>query len=118
MMVIRKDFIMAKTLLQVRTEETDKEEAGRILEELGTNISAVVNMLIKQIILTKSIPFEVSLPVSYTDENKIAEVKATMAMEHMPLREEDIKLLGRYQNSDDKESIRQDVICHYWEEQA
>lgn len=28
-----------------------------ILEQLGTNLSSVVNMLLKQIIMTKSIPF-------------------------------------------------------------
>jgi len=49
------------TYLQVRTNESDKEEAAKILAELGTTTSAVVNMLLKQIILTKSIPFEVKL---------------------------------------------------------
>ena len=51
---------MAKTFLQVRTDERDKEQASVILEELGTNLSSVVNMLLKQIIMTKSIPFEVN----------------------------------------------------------
>lgn len=42
---------MANTsLLQVRTSAADKEKAFAILEKLGTNLSAVVNMLIKQII--------------------------------------------------------------------
>ena len=50
---------MAKTYIQVRAEEADKEKASEILDELGTNLSAVVNMLLKQIIMTKSIPFEV-----------------------------------------------------------
>lgn len=44
---------MAKTFLQVRTDERDKEQASVILEELGTNLSSVVNMLLKQIIMTK-----------------------------------------------------------------
>jgi len=48
-------------LLQVRTNEADKQEAARILSELGTTTSAVVNMLLKQIIITKSIPFEIKL---------------------------------------------------------
>lgn len=50
---------MEKTFLQVRTDTKDKEQASAILEELGTNLSSVVNMLLKQIILTKSIPFEI-----------------------------------------------------------
>ena len=40
---------MAKTFLQVRTDERDKEQASVILEQLGTNLSSVVNMLLKQI---------------------------------------------------------------------
>mgnify|MGYP001117256941 FL=1 len=53
---------MANTsLLQVRTSAEDKEKASEILEKLGTNLSAVVNMMIKQIILTEGIPFEVKI---------------------------------------------------------
>ena len=52
---------MSKTYIQVRAEENDKELASEILEKLGTNLSTVVNMLLKQIIMTKSIPFEVKL---------------------------------------------------------
>lgn len=56
------------TYLQVRTNEADKEAAGRILEQLGTNFSSVINMLLKQIVLTKSIPFDIKLP----DNNPVA----------------------------------------------
>ena len=59
---------MEKTFLQVRTNPSDKEQASAILEELGTNLSAVVNMLLKQIILTKGIPFDVKMPQAYTAE--------------------------------------------------
>ncbi len=52
---------MTNTFLQVRVDEKDKEKAAEILEHLGTNLSAVVNMLIKQIIMTRSIPFEIKL---------------------------------------------------------
>ncbi len=57
---------MATTFLQVRVDEKDKEKAAEILEQLGTNLSAVVNMMIKQIILTKSIPFEIRLKTDTT----------------------------------------------------
>lgn len=87
---------MAKTFLQVRTEEKDKEQASIILEELGTNLSSVVNMLLKQIILTKSIPFEIKPPHRYTMEEELSEVSASMAMEQMPLDKEDIELLQQY----------------------
>ena len=52
---------MSDTFIQVRTNEEDKEKAAAILAELGTNTSAVVNMLLKQIIRTRSIPFEIKL---------------------------------------------------------
>lgn len=84
---------MEKTFLQVRTEAKDKEQASVILEELGTNLSSVVNMLLKQIILTKSIPFEIKIPHMYTSEEQISEVDASMAMEQMPLDKSVIELL-------------------------
>jgi len=65
---------MADTFLQVRTNEADKIAASRILEELGTNTSAVVNMLLKQIILTKSIPFEVKLETE-KEEKRICDFR-------------------------------------------
>ncbi|MBR0410400.1 MAG: type II toxin-antitoxin system RelB/DinJ family antitoxin [Eubacterium sp.] len=52
---------MANSFLQVRVDESDKEKASRILDHLGTNLSTVVNMLIKQIIITESIPFEIKM---------------------------------------------------------
>lgn len=52
---------MANSFLQVRVNEEDKEKASRILDGLGTNLSSVVNMLIKQIIITESIPFDIKL---------------------------------------------------------
>ncbi len=79
---------MAKTFLQVRTDERDKEQASVILEELGTNLSSVVNMLLKQIIMTKSIPFEVKMPQAYTEQEKAEEVKVSMEMERLTLTEE------------------------------
>lgn len=93
---------MANTsLLQVRTSSEDKEKASEILEKLGTNLSAVVNMMIKQIILTESIPFEVKINHSaYSTAEAIKEVEATMAFEGMDLNEEDIRMLRAYRNGE------------------
>nr|WP_294464958.1 type II toxin-antitoxin system RelB/DinJ family antitoxin [uncultured Sellimonas sp.] len=106
---------MAKTFLQVRTEERDKEQASVILEELGTNLSSVVNMLLKQIIMTKSIPFEVKMPQAYTEQEKMAEVQASMEMEHLTLTEEDLKLLGQYRKAADKDKFREKILAEYTE---
>ena len=108
-------IFMEKTFLQVRTDAKDKEQASVILEELGTNLSSVVNMLLKQIILTKSIPFEIKIPRLYTSEEQVSEVSASMAMEQMPLDREDIKLLKEYQKTKDKDTIRQQILENYKE---
>lgn len=109
---------MDKTFLQVRTDKSDKEKASDILESLGTNLSSVVNMLLKQIIITKSIPFEVKMPSNYSINEITEEVKASMAMENMQLSDDDIHLLKIYQASIDteKESIRDQLIAKYTEE--
>lgn len=93
---------MANTsLLQVRTDPKDRERAAAILEALGTNLSAVVNMLLKQIIITESIPFEIKLThPAYSIEETIEETKATMAMEAMALTEDEVKTLASYANGE------------------
>ncbi|WMJ75737.1 MULTISPECIES: type II toxin-antitoxin system RelB/DinJ family antitoxin [unclassified Sedimentibacter] len=109
---------MSKTYIQVRAEESDKELASEILEKLGTNLSTVVNMLLKQIIMTKSIPFEVKLnETSYAEDEAVSEIVATLAMENMNLTKEDILLLKEYRN--DKSSadkIRKKIISEYTKE--
>lgn len=109
---------MSKTYIQVRAEENDKELASEILEKLGTNLSTVVNMLLKQIIMTKSIPFEVKLNESnYTEDETIAEINATLAMENMNLTKEDILLLKEYRsNKEVAEDIRKKIISEYSKE--
>lgn len=45
-----------------RVEPDVKEQAEKVMAELGVPASVVINMLYKQIILTKSIPFSLSVP--------------------------------------------------------
>lgn len=108
---------MEKSFLQVRTDKKDKEQAVEILESLGTNISSVVNMLLKQIIMTKSIPFEVKVPEEYSMDEIVEEVQASMTMENMPLTKDDIQLLKVYQSAtnDEKDRIRNQLIAEYTE---
>lgn len=93
---------MANTsLLQVRTSVEDKEKASEILEKLGTNLSAVVNMMIKQIIITESIPFEVKMKHSvYSPSEAVKEVEATMAFEDMDLTNDEDQMLYTYKNGE------------------
>lgn len=48
--------------LLARVEPEIKKEAESIMSKLGVSASVVINMLYKQIIMTKSIPFPLSLP--------------------------------------------------------
>lgn len=45
-----------------RVEPNVKEQAEAIMAQLGVPASVVINMLYKQIIMTKSIPFSLSVP--------------------------------------------------------
>lgn len=89
------------TFVQFRTTEEDKRQAAEILDSLGTNLSTVFNMLLKQIILTRGIPFEIKLPQSVTKKDiqrgQLENVAATMRIEGMPLDEWEEDILRQYQ---------------------
>ena len=68
----------ADSYLQVRVDNNDKKLAAEILEGLGTNLSSVVNMLLKQIILTKGIPFDVRQVNTHTKQELLLELKKVL----------------------------------------
>lgn len=47
-----------------RVEPDVKEQAENIMNMLGVPVSTVINMLYKQIIMTRSIPFSLSIPTA------------------------------------------------------
>lgn len=47
-----------------RVEPDGKDQAEAIMAKLGVPVSTVINMLYKQIIMTRSIPFSLSLVMS------------------------------------------------------
>ena len=100
------------SLLQVRTSAEDKEKASEILEKLGTNLLAVVNMMIKQIILTEGIPFEIKMSyLAYSKTEAVKEVEATMAFEGMELTEDDLQILYAYKNGETaRDELRHRII--------
>lgn len=53
---------MATTLLQVRVEDTLKEEAGKVFENLGIDTSTAVRMFLKRAVMENGIPFRMTLP--------------------------------------------------------
>lgn len=67
--------------VMARVEPDVKEQAEAVLERLGIPASTVINMLYKQIILTRSIPFSLTLPSTplARDEMDTATFDAMMA---------------------------------------
>ena len=56
------------TLLNVRIDSETKKETVEILDTLGLTISQAISAYFRQIILTKSIPFELKVPNKETVE--------------------------------------------------
>lgn len=55
----------AKTAnVMARVEPNVKEQAEEIMDMLGIPVSVVINTLYKQIIMTRSIPFSLSVPTA------------------------------------------------------
>jgi len=50
---------MNSTKMSIGTDKELKEEAQRILESMGINLTTYVNMALTQLVNTNSIPFEV-----------------------------------------------------------
>ena len=48
--------------INVNVDDKVKEQAKEVLDYLGTNFTDVINMLLRQIILTGSISFEIKTP--------------------------------------------------------
>ncbi|MDR2888846.1 MAG: type II toxin-antitoxin system RelB/DinJ family antitoxin [Lachnospiraceae bacterium] len=56
-------MIMPKTSsIYTRVEPEIKEQAERILTQLGIPVANAINLFLHQVVLRKGIPFEVSLP--------------------------------------------------------
>ncbi len=54
-----------------RVEPDVKEQAEAIMAKLGVPASTVINMLYKQIIMTRSIPFTLSIPSAPVARNEM-----------------------------------------------
>ena len=54
---------MSKALstINIKIDKELKEQAVKVLDDLGLNQSVVITMLYKQLVLKKELPFEVSI---------------------------------------------------------
>ena len=55
---------MATSLLQVRVDDSLKDEAAQVFENLGIDISTAVRMFLKRALMENGIPFRMTLPKS------------------------------------------------------
>ena len=53
---------MATSLLQVRIEDTLKEDAARVFDNLGIDTSTAIRMFLKRSVMENGIPFRMTLP--------------------------------------------------------
>lgn len=53
---------MATSLLQVRIEDSLKDEAAQVFERLGIDTSTAVRMFLKRAVMENGIPFRMTLP--------------------------------------------------------
>ena len=101
--------------IQVRVPADLKERTAKLFEELGTNTSTVVNMMLVQADRTHSIPFRVQSDGYGLSANEVIdEVAATFVLEGMPLTEQNIEDLrdiemGRKSTEDVRQRIIADV---------
>jgi DNA-damage-inducible protein J len=53
---------MATSLLQVRVEDSLKNDAAEVFEQLGIDTSTAVRMFLKRAVMENGIPFKMTLP--------------------------------------------------------
>lgn len=53
---------MSTSLLQVRVDDSLKEEAARVFENLGIDTSTAIRMFLKRSVMDNGIPFRMTLP--------------------------------------------------------
>ena len=90
---------MKKIIVKAKVPTNVKEEATNILNRLGIDMSTYINMALNQLIIQKKIPFVIkSEESSYTDEDKINEVVATLKMEGLEPDNNDLNMLQEIKN--------------------
>lgn len=83
---------MGKTAtINVRVDESDKKSAEQVLKQLGMPMSTLVTLLLKQVSLTKSVPFDIILP----------EAPSSVSVEQMSADEFGQMMVEAYQEAED-----------------
>ena len=67
--------------VMARVEPSVKEQAEEIMDMLGIPVSVVINTLYKQIIMTRSIPFSLSVPTAPVARDELDDAAFRAMME-------------------------------------
>ena len=99
------------TMVQARTTTSLKNSASSILDELGLNMSTYINMALKQLVIQRGIPFESKLSSSYTIDETIDEINATMRMEGLNPTQEELDIIKQYKTGElSADDIRKQIL--------
>ena len=71
------------TAICVQVDKDDKEQATQILQKLGLNMSSLINMTLKQLIMRGKVPFDVSIPKNDDLHNYFTEEELDMAAKEL-----------------------------------
>ena len=84
--------------IQVRVPAQTREEASKVLKDLGLDLATYVNMSLARLAAEKRIPQGISglSQPEYTHEEAVDEVKASMTMEGFTLDHDDLDMLDQF----------------------
>jgi addiction module RelB/DinJ family antitoxin len=98
-------------MVQARTSTTLKNSASTILDELGLNMSTYINMALKQLVLQRGIPFDAKLSSSYTIDEVVDEINATMQMEGLNPTQDELDMIRAYKKGEiSADEIRKQIL--------
>lgn len=80
---------MKNFTMHIRVEESDKIKAAAVAESVGLDLSAVINMMLKQMIIQKTIPFTIK------GDDRVTEAVASETLEGNIVSNEMIKTLKK-----------------------
>lgn len=95
------------TAISVQIDSKDKEQVTEILQKLGVTMSGLINMIIKQVIMRGSIPFEVALPKKEDELLKYftKELESvSQELDHMESH------LNEYKSYDNMKDLKKDLL--------
>jgi DNA-damage-inducible protein J len=90
-----------QVLIQFRVDKNLKQDVAEICDALGTDIPTVFRMCMKQIIISRGIPFATSLP-----ENVVTRAEALDAFEEMRKQAADVPEMSLEEINEEIRSAR------------